>query len=187
MRSSIPFLIAHRLASFKSCQKILGPLWSKMTQISWFLLASELDSGYASIIENSILQQKISLFFTFHQSNAWTSSRTWVLLFFDGYSGYNQISVAPDDQEKTTFTCIFDLLIAVCPLGCAMFCNVSTLHDHFSNMVKSSLKFFINNFSIFGDTFSECLYHLKLVLVWCKEKNLTLNWCRFMVKHRIIL
>jgi len=24
--------------------------------------------------------------------------------FFDGYSGYNQILVAPEDQEKTTFT-----------------------------------------------------------------------------------
>ncbi|CAL8089023.1 unnamed protein product [Prunus armeniaca] len=23
----------------------------------------------------------------------------------DGYSGYNQIAIAPEDQEKTTFTC----------------------------------------------------------------------------------
>ena len=27
--------------------------------------------------------------------------------FFDGYSVYNQISIAPEDQEKTTFTCQF--------------------------------------------------------------------------------
>ncbi|XP_050156647.1 uncharacterized protein LOC126630561 isoform X1 [Malus sylvestris] len=27
--------------------------------------------------------------------------------FLDGYSGYNQIAVAPEDQEKTTFTCPF--------------------------------------------------------------------------------
>ncbi|KAM1811160.1 hypothetical protein ACFX12_027831 [Malus domestica] len=27
--------------------------------------------------------------------------------FLDGYSGYNQIVITPDDQEKTTFTCPF--------------------------------------------------------------------------------
>jgi len=25
----------------------------------------------------------------------------------DGYSGYNQIVIAPEDQEKTTFTCLY--------------------------------------------------------------------------------
>ena len=25
--------------------------------------------------------------------------------FLDGYFGYNQIAIAPEDQEKTTFTC----------------------------------------------------------------------------------
>ena len=27
--------------------------------------------------------------------------------FLDGYFGYNQIPIAPEDQEKTTFTCPF--------------------------------------------------------------------------------
>ena len=27
--------------------------------------------------------------------------------FLDGYSGYLQIDIAVDDQEKTTFTCLF--------------------------------------------------------------------------------
>jgi len=25
--------------------------------------------------------------------------------FFDGFNGYNQIQLAPEDQDKTTFTC----------------------------------------------------------------------------------
>src|SRR3954464_13177059 len=29
--------------------------------------------------------------------------------FLDGYSGYNQIAVAPEDQEKTAFTCPFGI------------------------------------------------------------------------------
>ncbi|CAN6552365.1 unnamed protein product [Malus baccata var. baccata] len=31
--------------------------------------------------------------------------------FLDGYSGYNQIVIAPDDQEKTTFTCPFGTFV----------------------------------------------------------------------------
>jgi hypothetical protein len=29
--------------------------------------------------------------------------------FLDGYNGYNQIAIAPKDQEKTTFTCPFGI------------------------------------------------------------------------------
>ena len=40
--------------------------------------------------------------------------------FLDGYSGYFQIAIAPEDQEKTTFTCHLGLLhIVACPLAFA--------------------------------------------------------------------
>ena len=41
--------------------------------------------------------------------------------FLDGYSGYNQIVIAPKDQEKTTFTCPFGTFsYRRCLLGCVM-------------------------------------------------------------------
>ena len=36
--------------------------------------------------------------------------------FLDGYSGFSQIPVSQPDQEKTTFTCPFGMLIDVCLL-----------------------------------------------------------------------
>jgi hypothetical protein len=42
----------------------------------------------------------------------------------------------------------------------------------------------MDDFSVFGSSFHECLHRLTLVLVRCKEKNHVLNWEKyhFMVK-----
>ena len=42
--------------------------------------------------------------------------------FLDSYFGYNQIAIAPEDQEKTTFTCPFGIffLLGECHLVCVM-------------------------------------------------------------------
>lgn len=57
---------------------------------------------------------------------------------------------------------------------------------NFSDMVKI---FFMDDFSVFGSSFDECLEHLSLVLQQCKETNLVLNWekCHFMVQEGIVL
>jgi hypothetical protein len=51
------------------------------------------------------------------------------------------------------------------------------------------MKIFMDDFSVFGSSFEECLHRLTLVLVRCKEKNLVLNWEKyhFMVKQGIVL
>lgn len=58
----------------------------------------------------------------------------------------------------------------------------------FSDMIERFLEVYMGDFSIFGDSFSQCLHHLELVLNRCKEKHLTLNWekCHFMVKQGIV-
>jgi len=52
------------------------------------------------------------------------------------------------------------------------YCMLSIFYD----IVEYFLEVFMDDFSMFGDSFSECLHHVGLVLTRCKEKNLTLNW-----------
>ena len=58
-----------------------------------------------------------------------------------------------------------------------------------SDMVERFLEIFMDDFSIYGDSFEQCLHHLELVLQRCEKKNLTLNWekCHFMVRQGIVL
>ncbi|KAH9735065.1 hypothetical protein KPL71_017621 [Citrus sinensis] len=112
--------------------------------------------------------------------------------FLDGYSGYNQIPIAPKDQEKTTFTCPFGTF-AYRRMSFGL-CNAPATFQRcmlsiFSDMVERFLEFFMDDFSVFGDSFDQCLHHLTLVLQRCIEKNLVLNWekCHFMVKQGIVL
>jgi len=42
-------------------------------------------------------------------------------------------------------------------------------------MIERFLEIFMDDFSIYGDSFDQCLHHLELVLKQCIEKNLTLN------------
>ncbi|KAH9780390.1 hypothetical protein KPL71_008058 [Citrus sinensis] len=112
--------------------------------------------------------------------------------FLDGYSGYNQIPIAPKDKEKTIFTCPFGTFAYKrMPFG---LCNAPATFQRcmlsiFSNVVERFLEVFMDDFSVFGDSFDQCLHHLTLVLQRCTEKNLVLNWekCHFMVKQGIVL
>jgi hypothetical protein len=59
----------------------------------------------------------------------------------------------------------------------------------FLDMVERFLEIFMDDFFVFSSSFEECLHHLTLVLVRCKEKNLVLNWEKYhvMVKQGIVL
>ena len=98
--------------------------------------------------------------------------------FLDGYSGYNQIEIAPEDQEKTTFTCPFGTFAyRRMPFG---LCNAPATFQRcmlgiFCDMVEKSLEIFMDDFSVFGDSFDDCLSNLQKVLMRCEEKNLVLN------------
>ena len=112
--------------------------------------------------------------------------------FLDGYSGYNQIAIAPEDQEKTTFTCPYGTFAyRRMPFG---LCNAPATFQRcmmsiFSDMVENFLEVFMDDFSVFGYSFDNCLSNLSSVLQRCEETNLVLNWekCHFMVEEGIVL
>ncbi|RVW96950.1 Transposon Ty3-I Gag-Pol polyprotein [Vitis vinifera] len=86
--------------------------------------------------------------------------------FLDGYSGYFQIEIDLEDQEKQPSLAPLVLLrIGECPLVYVMLLQLSK------------------------DFFEECLLHLEAVLHRCIEKDLVLNWekCHFMVQQGIVL
>ncbi|GKB07053.1 hypothetical protein Tco_0835286 [Tanacetum coccineum] len=59
----------------------------------------------------------------------------------------------------------------------------------FHDMIKESVEVFMDNFSVFGNSFSTCLNNLDKMLQHCKDVHLVLNWekCHFMVKEGIML
>ncbi|GKA02177.1 reverse transcriptase domain-containing protein [Tanacetum coccineum] len=112
--------------------------------------------------------------------------------FLDGFSGYFQIPIAPEDQEKTTFTC---------PYGTFAYrrmpfrlCNAPATFQRcmtaiFHELIEDSMEVFMDDFSVFGSSFSHCLKNLEKMLKRCEETNLVLNLekCHFMVKEGIVL
>jgi hypothetical protein len=59
----------------------------------------------------------------------------------------------------------------------------------FSDLIEKVMKVFMDDFSIYGKTFEDCLANLDKVLKWCQMANLVLNWekCHFMVWEGIVL
>ena len=98
--------------------------------------------------------------------------------FLDGYSGYFQIEIAPEDQEKTTFTCPFGTYAyRRMPFG---LCNAPATFQRcmlsmFSDMVERIMEVYMDDITVYGGDFEECLTNLEAILQRCIEKNLVLN------------
>ena len=112
--------------------------------------------------------------------------------FLDGYSGYNQIAIAPEDQEKTTFTCPFGTF-AFRRMSFGL-CNAPATFQRcmmsiFSDLAEEVMEIFMDDFTVYGSSFENCLHNLGTVLHRCQDKNLALNWEKFhfMVKEGIVL
>nr|GEW46889.1 reverse transcriptase domain-containing protein [Tanacetum cinerariifolium] len=64
-------------------------------------------------------------------------------------------------------------------------CMLAIFHD----MIEESVEVFMDDFSVFENSYKTCLINLDKMLQRCKDAHLVLNWekCNFMVKERIVL
>ncbi|RVW27011.1 Retrovirus-related Pol polyprotein from transposon 17.6 [Vitis vinifera] len=63
------------------------------------------------------------------------------------------------------------------------------LDGYSGDMVERIMEVFMDDITVYGGTFEECLVNLEAVLHRCIEKDLVLNWekCHFMVRQGIVL
>ncbi|RDY13051.1 Retrovirus-related Pol polyprotein from transposon 17.6, partial [Mucuna pruriens] len=112
--------------------------------------------------------------------------------FLDGFSSYMQIHIAPEHQHKTTFTCPFGTFAYTrMPFG---LCNAPSTFQHcmtsiFSDLLQDYMEVFMDDFTVYADSFEACLSNLSKVLKRCIDTNLVLNFekCHFMVIEGIML
>nr|GEW76248.1 DNA-directed DNA polymerase [Tanacetum cinerariifolium] len=87
--------------------------------------------------------------------------------FLDGFSGYFQIPIDSKDQEKTTFTCPYGtfaykrMSFGLCNApGTFQRCMMAIFHD----MIEQTMEVFMDDFSVFRNSFSTCLTNLEKML-----------------------
>ncbi|CAM8916931.1 unnamed protein product [Rhodiola kirilowii] len=87
--------------------------------------------------------------------------------FLDGYSGFYQIPILPNDQEKTTFKCPYGTFaFRRMPFG---LCNAPGTFQRcmmsiFSDYIEKCIEVFMDDFSIHGTSFDDCLTSLSHIL-----------------------
>nr|GEV14776.1 DNA-directed DNA polymerase [Tanacetum cinerariifolium] len=94
-------------------------------------------------------------------------ARNQYYCFLDGFSGYFQIPIDQKDQEKTTFTCPYGTFayhrmpFGLCNApGTFQRCMMAIFHD----MIEKTMEVFMDDFSVFGNSFQSHLSHLEKML-----------------------
>nr|GEW21651.1 reverse transcriptase domain-containing protein [Tanacetum cinerariifolium] len=95
-----------------------------------------------------------------NEENELIPTRNEYYCFLDGFFGYFQIPIDPRDQEKTTFPYPYGtfayrrMSFGLCNApGTFQRCMLAIFHD----MVEKTMEVFMDDFSVFGNSFENCL------------------------------
>jgi hypothetical protein len=89
-----------------------------------------------------------------------------------------KIPIDPDDKHKTTFTCPYRVFAyRTMPFG---LCNAlpsfqSPIMAVFSEFIEKIVEVFLDDFSVYGKAFMDCMATLNNVLTRCADVDLVLN------------
>ncbi|GJT26364.1 reverse transcriptase domain-containing protein [Tanacetum coccineum] len=152
--------------------------------LDFSLVYTFLDSSWAIPIH--VVPKKGGMIVVLNDNNELISSRT--------LTGWRVILIEPKDQEKITFTCPYRtfayrrMSFGLCNAPATFQrCVTAIFHD----MVEDFVEVFMDDFSVFGNSFDFCLANLDRMLARCEETNRVLNWenvilCKQDAKPRLI-
>ncbi|RDY13948.1 Retrovirus-related Pol polyprotein, partial [Mucuna pruriens] len=107
--------------------------------------------------------------------------------FLDGFFGFMQIHIASVDQHKTNFTCPFStftytkMLFGLCNAPSTFqICMINI----FSDLWEDCMEVFMDDFTVYAESYEACLENLSYVSTRCIETNLMLNFEKF---HFIVI
>nr|GFB04130.1 reverse transcriptase domain-containing protein [Tanacetum cinerariifolium] len=169
----------------------LPPLPNHKQYLTSFKKELKGDNNLPVIIANELGDEEKSALLKVLKSHK--RAITWKLSDIqDGFSGYFEIPINPRDQEKATLTCSYGtftyqrMSFGLCNApGTFQRCMLAIFYD----MAEKTMEVFIDDFSVFRNSFENCLSHLDKMLQRCEDTNLSLNWDKrhFMIKEGIVL
>ena len=98
--------------------------------------------------------------------------------FLDGFSGYNQVAVHPDDKEKTTFTTHWGtFMYAKIPFGLM---NAGDTFQRAMDLAFVGLKDkcvlkYLDDLNVYSHSHHDHLHHLRKVFLKCRRYGISLN------------
>lgn len=101
-----------------------------------------------------------------------------LFFFLDGFSGYNQIKVALEYQDKNAFTFTWGTYAYnVLPFG---LCNAPATFQRavlaiFAHLIHECVELYMDDFTVYGNTFDDCLNNLEFLKKICIDTNLSLS------------